>query len=285
MKTLSPTFGRAARSGLLLLGALLTARPAAAFPPNPYHLLYGMVSDEYGIPLLTPQAKVVFEASSGARVSISIDPGIEAAANYRLEVPMDANLLGAPYRASAMRPLAPFRLKVEFGGVTYLPLQMTGDAAHLGQPGQRTRMDLTLGEDVNGDGLPDAWQRRINADISQVAPGGDAGNGLTYLQAYQLGLYAVSPTNGFRLEILSPTNGLPRLEFMGVTGRRYLIESSSDLNLWTPVSFRVPAEGAGSPLHDSFMPAAIGPVRAEVGESSAPAGSQYFRLILRTSSP
>ena len=285
MKTLSPTFGRAARSGLLLLGALLIARPGAAFPPTAYHLLYGMVSDEYGIPLLTRQAKVVFEASSGARVSISIDPGIETAANYRLEVPMDANLLGAPYLPSAMRPLAPFRLKVELGGVTYLPLQMTGDAAHLGQPGQRTRMDLTLGEDLNGDGLPDAWQRRINADLSRVAPGGDAGNGLTYLQAYQIGLYAVSPTNGFRLEILSPTNGLPRLEFMGVAGRRYLIETSADLKQWTPVSFRVPAEGDGRLLHESFMPPAIGPVRVEVGERATPSGPQYFRLILRTTTP
>ncbi len=285
MKTLSPIFGRAARSGLLLLGALLIARPGAAYPPSPYHLLYGMVSDEYGIPLLTPQAKVVFEASSGARVSITINPGIETAANYRLEVPMDANLLGAPYRASAMLPLAPFRLKVELGGVTYLPLQMTGDAAHLGQPGQRTRMDLTLGEDLNGDGLPDAWQRRINADLSRVAPGGDAGNGLTYLQAYQLGLYAVSPTNGFRLEILSQTNGLNRLEFMGVTGRRYLIETSTDLNLWTPVSFRVPADGAGSPLRDSYMAPAVGPVRVEVGGSSSSPGLQYFRLTVRTTTP
>lgn len=284
MKTPSFLLGLAAWRGLLL-GAFFIARSVVAFPPAPYHLLYGMVSDEYGTPLLTRQAKVVFEASSGVRASTAVNPGIETAANYRLEVPMDANLLGAPYLPSAMSPLAPFRLKVELGGVTYLPLQMTGNPALLGQPGQRTRMDLTLGEDRNGDGLPDAWQRRINADLSQVAPGGDAGNGLTYLQVYQLGLYAVSPTNGFRLDLLSQANGLIRLEFMGVTGRRYFIETSTDLNLWTPVSFRVPAEGASSPLRDSFMAPATGPVSVEVGEGLSSPGPQYFRLIVRTTTP
>ena len=29
----------------------------------------------------------------------------------------------------------------------------------LGKPSETTRLDLTLGEDSDGDGLPDAWER------------------------------------------------------------------------------------------------------------------------------
>ena len=38
---------------------------------------------------------------------------------------------------------------------------MRGDYSALGRPGESTRIDLTLGEDRDGDGLPDAWERTL----------------------------------------------------------------------------------------------------------------------------
>ena len=51
-----------------------------------------------------------------------------------------------------------FRLKVKIGSVTYLPIEMKLSKA-LGQAAQSTRLDLTLGEDSDNDGLPEAPER------------------------------------------------------------------------------------------------------------------------------
>ena len=255
--------------------------PLFAYPPAPFHLFYGMVRDEYGTPLTTSGAEVILETSSGVQVRTTINPGIETAANYRLEVPMDAGLLAAPYQPTALRPFVPFRIKVRIAGVIYLPIEMVGDFSQLGQPGQRTRLNLTLGEDSNGDGLPDAWQRLINADLAKVRPGDSAGNGLTYLQQYYAGTYAVDPTNGFALNILGFTNGAPLLEFLAVTGRTYSLLGSSDLKTWTQLSFKVPAEGTNAAVRQSYQTDAIRRVQLEVNNQGADVAATYFRLMLQ----
>ncbi len=276
----------ARRSGwllALLLGAFIL-QPLAfslrAYPPAPFHLFYGMLRDEYGTPINLTEAEVVLEAASGVKVRTAVNPGIETAANYRLEVPMDAGLMAAPYQPSALRPFVSFRLKVRIGGTTYLPMEMAGDYANLGQPGRRTRLNLTLGEDSDGDGLPDAWERLVNPDIAQVAPGADAGNGLNYLQTYFAGTYGVDPKNGFALTILGLTNGVPQLEFLAINGRTYTLLGSRDLKTWSPVSFRIPAEGASPPARRSFQTDAVKTVRMEMIREGTNQPPTSFRLML-----
>lgn len=194
---------------------------------------------------------------------------------------MDAGLLAAPYQPTALRPLVPFRIKVRIGGVTYLPIEMVADFAKLGQPGQRTRLNLTLGEDADGDGLPDAWERLVNQDITQVKPDANAGNGLNYLQTYYAGTYAVDPTNGFELSILGFSKGVPMLEFLAVTGRIYTLQGSSDLKTWKAVSFRIPAEGTSAAVRGSFQSDAVKTIRIEASGEDPGAPSTYFRLMLQ----
>jgi hypothetical protein len=266
---------------LLLLSVIgFFERTAEAYPPAPFHLFYGMVRDEYGTPINLTTAEVILETSSGVKIKTTVNPGIETAANYRLEVPMDAGLMAAPYQPTALRPLVPFRIKVRIAGVTYLPIEMVGDFANLGQPGQRTRLNLTLGEDSDGDGLPDAWERLINADISQVKPGGDAGNGLTYLQTYYAGTYAVAPKDGFSLSIVDYNKGAPLLEFLAVTGRTYMLFGSGDLKTWKPLLFRIPADGTNAAIRGSFQTDAVKKVRLEVATEGSDQPLTYFRLML-----
>ena len=276
---------RASRSLLSVLlfacGLHHSAFLGSAYPPAPFHLFYGMLRDEYGTPINLPGAEVILETSSGVKVRTTVNPGIEAAANYRLEVPMDAGLMAAPYQPTALRPFVPFRIKVRIGGTTYLPIEMVGDYANLGQPGQRTRLNLTLGEDSDGDGLPDAWERLINPDLTKVMPGTDAGNGLNYLQTYYAGTYAADPKNGFALNILGVTNGAPRLEFLAVNGRTYTLLGSRDLKTWTAVSFRVPAEGPNAAARGSFQTDVVKAVQLEVASQAAEAAPTYFRLMLQ----
>ena len=265
----------------LLLGVVALDRPVSAYPPAPFHLFYGMLRDEYGTPISLKGAQVILETSSGVQVRTTINPGVEAASNYRLEVPMDAGLMAAPYQPTALRPFVPFRIKVRIGNVTYLPIEMVGDYANLGQPGQRTRLNLTLGEDSDGDGLPDAWERLINPDLTKVTPTAEAGNGLNYLQTYYAGTYAVDPKNGFALNILGFTNGAPRLEFLAVNGRTYTLLGSRDLKTWKAAAFRVPAEGTNAALRGTFQTEAVKAVQLEVANPGDDLPPTYFRLMLQ----
>lgn len=274
---------RPSRWLLLLTAGLIcnSAFIASAYPPAPFHLFYGMLRDEYGTPINITGAEVILETSSGVQVKTTVNPGIETAANYRLEVPMDSGLMAAPYQPTALRPFVPFRIKVRIAGATYLPIEMVGDYTSLGQPGQRTRLNLTLGEDSDGDGLPDAWERLINPDLTKVTPTADAGNGLNYLQTYYAGTYAVDPKNGFALSILGFTNGAPKLEFLAVNGRTYTLLGSRDLKTWKPVAFRIPAEGAGAPARGSFLTDSVKAVQLEVANPDAEPPPTYFRLMLQ----
>lgn len=269
---------------LLLLAACLlhtSSFIATAYPPAPFHLFYGMLRDEYGTPINITGAEVILETSSGVRVKTTVNPGIETAANYRLEVPMDSGLMAAPYQPTALRPFVPFRIKVRIGGATYLPIEMVGDYTNLGQPGQRTRLNLTLGEDSDGDGLPDAWERLINPDLTKVTPTADAGNGLNYLQTYYAGTYAVDPKNGFALNILGVTKGKPLLEFLAVNGRTYTLLGSRDLKTWKTVAFRLPAEGTSAPTRSSFLTDSVKAVQLEVASPDSEPPPTYFRLMLQ----
>jgi hypothetical protein len=266
---------------LLVLATLLGGGVALAYPPAPFHLFYGTLRDEYGTPINQLDADVVLETASGVKVKARINPGIEVGANYRLEVPMDAGLLAAPYQPTALRPFVPFQLKVQIGRVTYLPIETRGDFAALGQPGHRTRLNLTLGEDSNGDGLPDAWQRLVNADLSKVRPDADAGNGLTYLDTYLAGTYAVDPAGGFVLNILGVTDGATQLEFLAVTGRTYALVGSRDLKTWEPVRFRIPAEGTNAPIRATLLAGAIKRVQIEAVPAETETAPTYYRLLLQ----
>ena len=240
-----------------------------------------MLRDEYGTPINILGAEVILETSTGVQVKTTVIPGIETAANYRMEVPMDAGLMAVPYQPTALRPFVPFRIKVRIAGTTYLPIEMVGDYANLGRPGQRTRLNLTLGEDSDGDGLPDAWERLINPDISKVTPGAEAGNGLNYLQTYYAGTYAVDPKNGFALNILGLNDGVPRLEFLAVTGRNYTLLGSRDLKTWETVLFRVAADGTNAAIRGSFQATSVMTVQMEVAHQGTNPPPTYFRLMLQ----
>lgn len=270
--------------GLLLTAGLVGGtfeRSVQAYPPAPFHLFFGMLRDEYGEPILSSKAEVILESPGGVEIKTTINPGIEAESNYRLEVPMDAGLMSGPYQPTALRPFASFRVKVRIGRNVYLPIEMRGDYGSLGQPGKRTRINLTLGEDANGDGLPDAWQRLINADLSKVRPDADAGNGLTYLETYLAGTYAVDPSGGFELKILDVTNSVPQLAFVAVTGRTYRLLSSLDLVTWTPTEFRIPADGLNAPVRSSFVTYSVKAMQIEPVVAEGETTPTLFRLVVQ----
>jgi hypothetical protein len=145
-------------------------------------------------------------------------------------------------------------------------------------------VDLTLGEDTDGDGLPDAWERmmiqsgKLNMTLDQFGPASRLnGNPLTVMEAYVAGTYAWDPKDGFRLDILSREGGLPVLEFMTLRGRSYTISASSDLMAWRDATFVVEGDAAGRE-RAFFQPQALQRVRVRVRGNPGDEVPKFFRL-------
>ena len=257
----------AARCCALVLttaATLFLPQAALAFPPAPHHVIYGLIKDQYGTPLMTDQAQVILITPTGVQLMTTVVPELGFQINYQLEVPMDAGLTADPYEPNALMAGANFSMLVVLGGTTNLPIQMAGNLAQLGQPGQQNRIDLTLGVDANGDGIPDAWElaylselgsslglANINAN-SRIGP-----NGLTLLQEFLAGYYPYDPTDTFTLQLLSVSGGSALVQFTATTGRYYSLLGSGDLRSWVPLSFRLPAEGPSGPIHSYYYSSSI----------------------------
>ncbi len=223
---------------------------ARAFPPAPHHEVYGTVRDESGNPL-TGEATVRIVGSSGTilggPVAWTVTPGV----NYSLKIPMDAGTQSQLYQSTAMRPAMPFTAEVIIGGVSYLPIEVQGGTLNIGVPGERTRLDLTLGVDSDGDGLPDAWEQEIidsmdGVDsLADVTPEGDSdADGVSNLSEYIAGTYAFDGRVKFDLAIIDVREGLAHMRFLAVRGRTYTLRASTDLEKFTSTAFSVNADGS-----------------------------------------
>jgi hypothetical protein len=254
-----------------------------AFPPLPHHTVYGLVRDELGTPLTAAGGEITLETLSGTTLKTVVAPGAGAGVNYRIEVPIDAGLTTDAYLPTAMQPTAPFRMKVKLGTRTFVPMEMKVDWARLGQPAEQSRVDLTLGEDTDGDGLPDAWERmmiqsgKLALSLAQFTPTNRLnGNALTVMESYVAGTYAWDPKDGFRLDILSMDGPRPVLQFTALRGRSYTITGSDDLRDWRPVTFGVQG-GTGRPM--SFLTTnQLSRVRVVVPEGQGEAAPKFYRL-------
>jgi hypothetical protein len=94
------------------LAGLLAGSLVRAFPPAPPHTLYGLLRDEFGTPISSINARVIFTTESGLQIETRVIPNLATGVNYELLVPMDAGIAPDLYRPDAMHPTVPFRLKV-----------------------------------------------------------------------------------------------------------------------------------------------------------------------------
>lgn len=263
-------------------GILLLPSTSRAFPPAPPHVIYGQVRDEYGVPLTLANAQIIFsvEGTNGVQIVGSITPDLEPGVNYRLSLPMDSGTKPDLYKPTALMPTAPFRIRVKIGNTTYLPMEMAANYANLGKPAQSTRIDLTLGVDANGDGLPDAWQQLLLAMLGPgalIGPNDDAdGDGISNLNEYLAGTYAFDPANGFRLDMVLGAGGTPLLEFMVISPRTYTVFGSTNLQTWAPFEIKIPADGPAAPNLPNYRATDIHTLQVQPILPPGPASSQYF---------
>jgi hypothetical protein len=273
----------------LAVAAALFLPPAAlAFPPAPHHLIYGTVRDQYGTPLMTGQAQVVLTTPTGVWLTAAVAPGIGFDENFELDVPMDAGLTPDPYEPNALMASAQFTMLVVIGETTNVPIQMTTNYLRMGQPAQQTRIDLTLGVDANGDGLPDAWELAYlaaigsNLNLTNLTPRLRLGpDGLTLEQEFYAGNYPFDPQQPFVLTLVAPNNGSALLEFTAMTGRFYTLLGSPDLQAWTPLSFSIPAEGTNGAAHPYYFAPGIQTLQIQAIQPTTGPTVQFFRMLLQ----
>jgi hypothetical protein len=268
------------------LAGMLSSGVAPAFPPAPHHTLFGLVRNQYGDPLDVTDATVYLQVAGRDGVRAAVAPSRDPGVNYRLRVPMDSLTRPDLYQASALGLSQPFRLRVQIGNITYLPLEMAVHTPVLGQPAESTRVDLTLGEDTDGDGLPDAWEQAIIAvyggTLASITPGGDAdGDGISNLDEYLAGTLPFDPSDGFRLSLASVRAGTATLQLFAIRGRTYSLQASVDLKQWTPVKFRVAAGGAASELQSSYSATDMRLLNLEVPPDPASNANRYFKALVQ----
>jgi hypothetical protein len=271
--------------GLAILALLVFTPLLQAFPPAPPHTIYGVVRDQIGNPL-SDGAEVIMEVSPTVRYRTTVVARTDSGLNYKIEVPMDAGMTADLYSPTALLPAAPFRLRIKIGQTTFVPMEMTGDLSKLGRPGGSTRIDLTLGVDADGNGLPDAWEKAVAAFLGRAWQAGQIrpedlypGTGMTYRDVYLAGTYAVSPTDGFALNIIHSPGQPPKLAFTAVKGRRYTVQLSEHLNHgWTTVPFRLLPLAVNSAALNAYSATETKRVEIEAPGPNIPV--RFYRLIV-----
>ena len=272
----------------LVLCGLPSIGSVHAFPPAPYYTLYGMVRDQVGQTLDVEGAVLVLLKGSEeiGRTPIS---NLQLDQNYELNIRIDANRSGTTiYSEKALAAQGLFSLVVEMNGSLFYPIEVAGNLT-AGKGGERVRLDLNLGEDLDGDGLPDIWEQWQlyqagyypdgNGDwpIHLIDRNGDLdGDGLSNYLEYLAGTFAGDATEKFDLAIKVKTATHAELEFYAITGKTYTNERSTDARTWTRIPFAsdTVAVGEASLTADNvgLRPAYVVP---------ASGTNEFYRLTVR----
>ena len=276
---------------LLALGAIWCGTgPLGAFPPAPYYALYGSVRDQVGQTVTADGATVVLLKGTQETSRTPITSGVRLDQNYELRVKLDQNRGGTTlYTEKAVPTQSPFSLAVDIGGVRYYPIEVAGNLT-TGKGGERVRLDLNLGEDSDGDGLPDVWEQwqlyqtgmipdeNGNWPIDLIDRNGDYDHdGISNWLEYVAGTFAGDATERFALEIKEKTETHVRFAFFAITGKTYTIEATSDMKTWARIPFSVGAAAAGSPSWQSQDVAIVSAFTA----AAAAGSNQFYRLTVR----
>lgn len=248
---------------------LSTALAALAYPPAPHHELYGLVKDEQGSPISTGATvafyKTVADGLGGFTqgqliISGNTSGNLAPGTNYSVKIPMDANIFGELYTEEALITSGTFTVSVVIGGEAYVPLEVSNSSVVIGEPAGRTRLDLTLGVDSDGDGLPDSWEQTLISqvdglnDLQDVTPDGDADHdGVSNYVEYIAGTYAFTGLARFGIDIIDITDGVAHMRFLGATGRSYQLKSSEDLAEFNLEEFSISADTSEDNLFSSYV--------------------------------
>lgn len=282
-------FTRSAAGTLLsFVFACALTSTSVAFPPAPHYTIYGVVRDQVGATLQVEGAELILLRDNVEIGRTPVFKDLRLDLNYELAIPIDQTRSSTRnYSSKAVPADGVYSLYVEMNGQRFYPIEVSG-TLRAGQGGERVRLDLNLGADTDGDGLPDAWEEwqlhqagRVPGtpgwNLALITRNGDFdGDGTSNYLEYLAGTFAGDATERFELKITGKTSTAVAFEFFAITGKVYAIEESADLRTWTVAPFATSAGGSSAPL---FRAAAIGIQPAFL---AVPAGvSRFYRITVR----
>lgn len=258
---------------------------ACAFPPAPYYTVYGDARDEFGYLIPAGGTTVVFYYGGAEFARYPISAVSDRDFNYEIRMKLDMNRAGTPvYNSDAVNSGTLYTLAIDIGGELYHPIEVT-TAPKVGNPADRLRLNLTLGEDTDGDGLPDAWERMqlyyagldFN-NLSLIGPNGDLDlDGLNNLQEYYAGTYATDGHDTFYLKMKEIAETEAIFEFFAITSKTYRLEKSADFVTWTATDFKT---GTHTTATAAYTATGVGIVNGSVALAEGDS-HMFYRLIVR----
>ena len=281
-------------AGVALLPAAFLASSLSlwAFPPAPYYTIYGDVRDQYGILIPADGAAVVVykDGKEVMRQELMAFQGADF--NYQLRLRIDMlRSSTTSYSSVALTSGTIYTLAVSIGSQLYYPIEMA-TAPTIGSASTRRRLNLTLGVDSDGDGLPDAWEEAQlyqggylpgdnGWDLALIDKNGDFDkDGVSNYTEYVAGTYATDSSSVLSLSIKEKLATSARLEFYAFYGKSYNLESSTDLKTWAAVPFSTGDPAApDAAAAQSSLTSTVTDVISIYADASAQ--STYYRLIAR----
>ena len=238
--------------------AALCAAAALAAPQSPV-VIYGQVRDEYGNNLQNSSAVTLKlaradDASGTVYATTTVGETPYPGMNYRLSLEIDSE---GPTRPYAVVQGTAMQIRF-FGDAGELPATQ-GTVFDVPPNGTPLRKDFFLGEDADGDGMPDVWEAWTlqldgrAADAAAIAafkPGDDPdGDGMNNMRELLAGTDPFLKTDLFEITHFVKTGEGDRTEIKFTTSpdRKYRIVTATGLGadaVWVPVATSLTPSGA-----------------------------------------
>ena len=274
---------------MALAAAMQAAVAQAVSSPQSPVITYGHIRDEYGSPLTSFSAAeilLVTDANPDGRIYARTVAGETPfpGMNYRLSLEIDS---AGPVREYAVTAGTRMRIKCMMDGVDQFASR-TGRCV-FATPAQGTaqRLDLSLGEDADDDGMPDDWERWYlschgrpsdgAALLAFAADGDDDGDGMTNMREYLAGTDPFLSTDLMKITSFDHGDGTGRAEirFTTAVDRTYRLVAADSLEdpVWVPVA--AARSRTGTPEYAAYA----GTGRTMTLYFDLPEGSQAFFKI------
>lgn len=246
---------------LILFSAVsvaVTSLWGVSIPQSPV-VTYGLVRDEYGVPLKSAseaEVRLVRAAVPGgtvysrSAVTDQMLPGV----NYRLSLEIDSE---GPARSYAVLSGTEMKILCTVGGEEAILAPVSVFTTP--KAGTAQRKDYTIGSDADGDGMPDAWEEWVlrcagkaydAAAIAAFDPKADAdGDGMSNRAEFFAGTDPFLETEMFAITAFESVAGTDRVKIRFTTrsNRKYHVVFSESLGenaVWAPVPTSKKADGA-----------------------------------------